>query len=146
MLETTESPNQTPAVFWVFIGGLILKSGQQEYVQTKKTTTLGTLPGRQMLPVQEKPLTRNLGFIQTMEAGAELTAPPHRQRKGTEMADDSMSLEDALIVERASFHAHLLGLSGENADRFVKATQDYHAGLIDTQQLMKAMEKTDGVQ
>lgn len=60
------------------------------------------------------------------------------------MADGSMSLEAAFMIERAEFNARLLGLQGPDAERFVQATQDYHAGLIDTTQLMEAMERTDG--
>jgi hypothetical protein len=62
------------------------------------------------------------------------------------MADGSLSLESAFMIERAEFHARLLGLRGPDAQRFVEATQAFHAGQIDTDQLMEAMEKTDGVQ
>lgn len=60
-------------------------------------------------------------------------------------ADGQMTLAQALIIERAAFHAQLLGLSGPDAERFVEATQDYHAGRITQEQLTEAMERTDGV-
>lgn len=61
------------------------------------------------------------------------------------MADGQLTLAQALIIERAAFHAQLLGLTGQDAERFIDASQDYHAGKITQQELMKAMEKTDGV-
>lgn len=60
-------------------------------------------------------------------------------------ADGSLTLAEALIIERAAFHAHLLGLNQQDTEHFIQATQDYHAGRIDTQDLIKAMEKTDGI-
>lgn len=60
------------------------------------------------------------------------------------MADGTLSLGQALIIERAAFHAHLLGLNQQDTERFIQATQDYHAGQISTDALIKAMEKTDG--
>lgn len=62
------------------------------------------------------------------------------------MADGTLSLEDALLIERAESHIRILGLEGQDADRFKRALQSYHVGLISTKQLMEAMEKTDGVQ
>lgn len=62
------------------------------------------------------------------------------------MADGTLSLAQALLIERAAFHAHLLGLNQQDTERFVQATQDYHAGQITQEQLMEAMEKTDGIQ
>jgi len=62
------------------------------------------------------------------------------------MADGQLTLAQALIIERAAFHARLLGLSDQDAERFITATQDYHAGKITQQELTEAMEKTDGVQ
>ena len=60
------------------------------------------------------------------------------------MADGSLTLEEALIIERAMAHAGLLGLNEQDTERFVQAMQDYHAGQISTDALIKAMEKTDG--
>lgn len=59
-------------------------------------------------------------------------------------ADGTLTLAEALVIERAAFHAHLLGLNEQDTERFISATQDYHAGRIDTNALIKAMEKTDG--
>jgi hypothetical protein len=60
------------------------------------------------------------------------------------MADGTLSLEDAFLIERAESHARILGLEGSDADRFKRALRSYHAGRINTKQLMAAMEKTDG--